>query len=138
MYHITKKFRFEAAHRLIAPYSGKCSNLHGHCWVVKVHVRAPHLDERGFVKDFVELKPLEQWIRENLDHGTLVSERDLRLLEWLEENSQKHYLFPVNPTSEAIAKLLFDVGRNLSLEIDRVEIRETSTASAGFIGVGEC
>jgi len=39
-------------------YSGKCSALHGHSWVIKVDVYAPINLETGMIIDFVDLKKI--------------------------------------------------------------------------------
>ena len=51
-YSVCKTLTFEAAHRLLKDYSGKCSNNHGHSWVVDIEVEAEQLDEKGMVVDF--------------------------------------------------------------------------------------
>jgi 6-pyruvoyltetrahydropterin/6-carboxytetrahydropterin synthase len=129
-YSIRKEFHFEACHRLTAPYHGKCSHLHGHSFVVHISVAATELDERGFVMDFNELKPLKDWIDSELDHATLVSENDRSLIEWLKANGQKYVLFPVNPTSEIIARAIAEKAKSLGFPLAAVEIAETCTSSA--------
>ena len=132
MHTISKKFSFEATHRLVPPYSGKCSHLHGHCWSVRLFLSSQQLDERGFVRDFTELRPLREWIAENLDHSTLVSDRDKVLLGWLQTNNQKHFVLRGNPTSEILAQLLFETSCTLGLEVSQVEVCETESASAVY------
>ena len=129
---ITKEFRFEAAHRLTTPYRGKCQHLHGHSFIVKVSVSAHELDECGFVRDFASLSPLKEWIMSNLDHATLVSERDSELISFLRSSDQKHYAFPVNPTSEVLAQSIFMKASELGFEPSAVEIMETCTSAARF------
>lgn len=132
MYKISKTFRFEAAHRLIPPYQGKCSSLHGHSWQVRVSLSSETLDERGFVIDFGELAPLKTWIDTNLDHATLVAASDDSLLAWLRSAGQKHFVLDANPTSENLAKRIFDEATALGYALSSVEIRETCTSSAGW------
>lgn len=129
---IFKEFHFESCHRLMAPYHGKCNHLHGHSFVVRIEVAANTLDERGFVMDFSELKPLKTWIDSELDHATLVSENDSSLIAWLRENKQKYFTFPVNPTSEMIAKTIAEKAHALGFPVTAVEIAETCTSSARY------
>lgn len=133
MYKISKTFRFEAAHRLISPYQGKCSSLHGHSWQVRISIESDTLDPRGFVIDFGELAPLKTWIEANLDHATLVSSSDHALLNWLREAGQKHFVLDSNSTSENLAKRIFDEATALGLSPSSVEIRETCTSSGTYL-----
>jgi 6-pyruvoyltetrahydropterin/6-carboxytetrahydropterin synthase len=132
MYVISKELRFEAAHRLIPPYTGKCSHLHGHCWAVRLYLQSSQLDERGFVRDFSEVAVLRDWIDKNLDHATLVSDRDTHLLDWLRANGQKHFVIANNPTSEMLAYILFEAAQKLGLDVNEVEVRESETSSASY------
>jgi 6-pyruvoyltetrahydropterin/6-carboxytetrahydropterin synthase len=107
MVYITRKERFNAAHRLYRPeYSdeqnlsvfGKCSNpnWHGHNYTLLVTVKGDVSDETGFV---VNLKELSQLINEKviapLDHrninlevpfmqGKLASTENLAISIWNE------------------------------------------------------
>jgi 6-pyruvoyltetrahydropterin/6-carboxytetrahydropterin synthase len=129
-YSISKEFHFESCHRLTAPYQGKCSHLHGHSFYVRVTVESDTLDSRGFVMDFSELKPLKMWIDAELDHATLVSENDRSLIEWLKANGQRYFVFPVNPTSEMIARTIGEKARELGFKPASIEVNETCTSSA--------
>jgi 6-pyruvoyltetrahydropterin/6-carboxytetrahydropterin synthase len=64
---ITKKFRLEAAHKLVN-YHGKCENLHGHSYVLEVTFSGEP-KENGMIIDFEEIKKI---VNENviakLDH----------------------------------------------------------------------
>lgn len=92
MYTISKRFTFDAAHRLKGlPSSHKCSHLHGHTYTVEIIVSAMDLDENGFVLDFAELSPLKEYIDTVLDHAYL------------------NDVLPFNPTSENIARHLHAV-----------------------------
>jgi len=139
MRRIQKEIRWEAAHRLVQGYSGKCSRNHGHSWVARVVVELrpeATLNEFGFVKDFGEFRPLRDWVEEHWDHATLVSEQDESLLTWLRENDQKYYLFPGNPTSEIMAETLFRVASELLNDercfVRRVTLRETCTSKVVY------
>jgi 6-pyruvoyltetrahydropterin/6-carboxytetrahydropterin synthase len=68
VYSIGKRFSFDAAHR-----SG-CDreiSLHGHTFVVEVRVTSDDLVQPGFVVDFGDLKPVNRYIDDVLDHRLL-------------------------------------------------------------------
>ena len=102
MYWVEKDFDFEAAHRLLPPYRGKCENLHGHSYQVSLRLGSTRLNPVGFVVDFQELKILGNWIEEHFDHAVLIHHKDHSLREYLEVTKQRFYIFPENPSSEVI------------------------------------
>lgn len=67
---IAKEFVFDAAHRLIN-HSGKCKNLHGHTYRLRVFVNG-EVNNEGFVMDFSELnKVVKENVLNLLDHNYL-------------------------------------------------------------------
>ncbi len=92
MFEVSIKDEFSAAHNLRG-YKGKCESLHGHNWQVEVVVCSKKLDKIGMAMDFKRLKEIVYDAIENLDH------------KYLNEIS---YFRKVNPTSENIAKYIFD------------------------------
>lgn len=114
MFKISKQFSFSAAHALHGlPDSHPCSRLHGHNYVVTVHLRAPELNETGFVRDYTELKPIKEYIDTYLDHRNL-----------------NDILSPLNSSAENLAKMLFDVFKPQFPELYAVEVSETPKTSA--------
>lgn len=83
MYYVTKRIEISASHRLTLDYPSKCTNLHGHNWIITVHCKAAQLDENGMVVDFTKIK---ERITGTLDHACL------------------NDVVPFNPTAENIAK----------------------------------
>ncbi|MFA6378658.1 MAG: 6-carboxytetrahydropterin synthase QueD [Candidatus Omnitrophota bacterium] len=92
MYELTVKGEFAASHSL-RDYEGKCKNLHGHTWHVDIVVAGATLNKVGMLVDFKEIKSHLHELLESLDHAHL---NDLA------------YFKKVNPTSENIAKYIFD------------------------------
>ena len=67
---VSRDFRFEAAHRL-ENYGGRCEELHGHSWKIRVTVEAPVGDD-GIAFDFVELDTaVRRDVLSRLDHAYL-------------------------------------------------------------------
>lgn len=137
IYDVRKTIRFEAAHRLINGYIGKCAHNHGHSWVVHVTLRlkrGAELDKFHFVEDYGNFKPLKEWIDEYFDHATLINIDDKELHEFLNTNNQRHYTFNSNPTSEAIAAFLFEKAQamfdNNRVFVYKLEVEETCTSLA--------
>ncbi len=115
---IFKTFRIEAAHRLpnVAP-DHKCARLHGHSFRVDVHITGELDPELGWVMDFAALTDAFQPIFDKLDH------RYLNEIVGLE-----------NPTSENIAKWIWE---NLVHELpglSKIGVRETCTTGCIFSG----
>lgn len=67
---IEKQYRFEAAH-ILPRHAGKCANLHGHSWKVKVELYGPVVQETGFVLDFNLLDELVEPLLDRWDHKLL-------------------------------------------------------------------
>lgn len=65
MYKVTKRMEIAGAHKLSLPYESKCSNLHGHNWIVTVHCESTNITEYGMIVDFAKVK---QAIHGKLDH----------------------------------------------------------------------
>jgi 6-pyruvoyltetrahydropterin/6-carboxytetrahydropterin synthase len=65
MYTVTNKMEIAGAHRLQLDYESKCSNLHGHNWIVEVTCQASTLNDNGMVCDFTHIKKL---VHDKLDH----------------------------------------------------------------------
>ena len=120
MYKISKEFSFSAAHSLFGLSDNHpCSRLHGHNYVVTVHLQAEQLNQQGFVRDYNELRIVkegkEQYEVEekNLDHRNL-----------------NDILAPLNSSAENIAKMLYDKFKPQLPELYAVEVSETPKTSA--------
>ena len=133
MYTVTKRFEFDAAHRLFG-YEGKCKHLHGHHYVAEVTVKGPTLDDLGMLTDFGVLKRcIGEWIDDWWDHNVLLSAHDPLRETLLSKPSLNAGRLPYlvgnyQPTAEWMAKILFDTCRFIlppGVEVDRVRIYET-------------
>lgn len=136
-FKLTKTFRFETAHRLVKGYVGKCNNLHGHSWNGSLTVEVTTLNDLDIGVDYTEMKSrIISTIEDELDHGTML-QKDDPLVEHLSKINSKLIIFDENPTSEVIAKYIFDRAKtsfkDLSqVKVHSVEIMETCTSSCVY------
>ena len=124
MYQISVKSSFSAAHNL-REYQGKCERLHGHNWQVEVRFASLEINKEGMVIDFTEAKKTLKSVLDVLDHSYIneVSPFD-----------------KINPTSESIAKYIFDAMKkelkekslDITLDIKRVDVWETDESRASY------
>ena len=87
MYYIRKRLEISASHYLKLSYDSKCSELHGHNWIIHVYCRARELNHDGMVCDFTTIKAL---IQDKIDHTCI------------------NNVLPFNPTAENIARWIVD------------------------------
>ena len=92
MYEVSVDETFAAAHNL-REYKGKCENLHGHNYKVRITLAGPEVDAVGLLYDFVHLKQVIQGVIRSLDH------------RYLNELSP---FDKINPSAENIAWYIFD------------------------------
>lgn len=116
---LVHEFRFEAAHRLPkVPPGHKCARLHGHSFKVELAIAGPVNEETGWFIDFGDLYTAWQPLYDILDHNYLNE------IEGLE-----------NPTSEILAKWIWDRMKEKIPSIARVTIYETCDARCEYEGL---
>ena len=115
---IFKSFTIEAAHRLPnLPVEHKCSRLHGHSFRIEIHVSGPVQERQGWVQDFADLSRAFQPLYEELDHHYL---NEVRGLE--------------NPTSENLARWIWQRLKPMLAGLNKIVIHETCTAGCVYTG----
>jgi 6-pyruvoyltetrahydropterin/6-carboxytetrahydropterin synthase len=118
---IFKEFTFEAAHRLPnVPDGHKCARLHGHSYRVMVNVAGPVGDKSGWVMDFGDLKAAFRPLAQQLDHYYL---NEVPGLE--------------NPTSENLARWIWDRLKPSLADLSAITVRETCTSGCTFRGAAD-
>jgi len=70
MYSLRVEAGFSAAH-FLADYNGKCENLHGHNYIVRLWVKGREIDRNGMLIDFSLLKKILKEVISRLDHKNL-------------------------------------------------------------------
>ena len=132
---ITKEFDFEAAHALDG-YNGKCRDIHGHSYHLKVtFIGRPKQDtnvsECGMVVDFGEIKKLvKSKIYDLFDHRLILRE-DSRFKSIEKENKRVRYV-NYQPTCENMLIEIVNILKDNFTDIDlhSVFLRETSNSYA--------
>ena len=115
MYEITVEKHFDAAHYLRG-YQGKCENMHGHRYTVKVKLSVVKLNDIGLAYDFTDLKRHLNAILERFDHVCL---NDIVPFD------------KINPSAENIAVTIYnELKKKLSADPTRPEPRRRVTLTA--------
>ena len=100
MFEVSVEESFAAGHALRG-YRGKCENVHGHNYKVRVTLRGPELGSIGLLFDFKDLKDAIHSTIRKLDH------------QFLNEVSP---FDAMNPSAENLARYFFDQTRLLLAE----------------------
>ncbi len=124
MFEVSVEETFAAGHAL-RNYHGKCENVHGHNYRVRVIIEGTDLDDAGLLVDFVELKRLLRATIERLDHRFL---NDIAPFDKL------------NPSAENMARYFYQEmshglgggARQNPVRVAEVKIWETDTATATY------
>jgi 6-pyruvoyltetrahydropterin/6-carboxytetrahydropterin synthase len=122
MFQVSVDESFSAGHALRG-YKGKCENVHGHNYKVRITLEGPELDSIGLLYDFTHLKRVVREIIGGVDHKFL--------------NDQAPF-DAINPSAENLAKYFYEeTARQMSAaqeaaRIASVTIWETDTTSATY------
>jgi 6-pyruvoyltetrahydropterin/6-carboxytetrahydropterin synthase len=115
---IFKEFRIEAAHRLPnVPEGHKCARLHGHSFRIALHLRGDVHPDLGWVVDFADVAEAFRPAFEQLDHQYL---NDVDGLS--------------NPTSENLARWVWERVQPALPLLSRVVVHETCTSGCAYEG----
>ncbi|HKE94813.1 MAG TPA: 6-carboxytetrahydropterin synthase QueD [Povalibacter sp.] len=115
---IFRAFTIEAAHRLPnVPAGHKCSRLHGHSFRIELHLEGGVDPQTGWVMDFADVRAAFQPIYDRLDH---------------------HYLNEIpgleNPTSENLARWIWNETKPVLSQLSKVVLHETCTSGCVYEG----
>jgi 6-pyruvoyltetrahydropterin/6-carboxytetrahydropterin synthase len=118
MVELVKEYRFEAAHRLPnVPAGHKCARLHGHSFRFELHVRGAVDARTGWFIDYGVLDQVVQPLLQRLDHSNLNEMEGL-----------------ANPTSELLARWLFERIRPELPALAAITVYETADARCIYRG----
>ena len=117
MYEIKVKSDFSAAHNL-KHYKGKCEKLHGHNWMVEAIFAYKRLGKDSIAIDFRIAKRILRDITERLDHSYL---------------NELESLKNINPTSENVAKFIYDAVKRKNENLKSVSVWENENSCATYM-----
>ena len=118
---ISRSFRIEAAHRLPnLPADHKCARLHGHSFEITLVVRGELDAKLGWILDFATIDQAFAPVFAEIDH------RYLNEVPGLE-----------NPTSEILARWVFDRVKLPAGRLARVTVAENCTSRCTVYADGE-
>lgn len=116
MFEVKVSSEFSAAHSLRG-YRGKCEELHGHNWKVEMVAISDKLDKLGIVVDFKKLKQKLNKVLDKLDHKYL---------------NNLAFFKKINPTSENIAKYIYDRIKYQVSGIKSITVWESENSCATY------
>ena len=115
---LTHDFELESAHHLPnAPEDHKCRRVHGHNFVIEVHITGEVDPEKGWVVDYADLKEAFDLVHLQLDHRLL---NDIEGLE--------------NPTSENLARWIWVRLAPKLPGLSEIVVRESRVARCSYRG----
>lgn len=115
---LSKTYKFDAGHFLPhVPAEHKCARPHGHSYRVTVFVAGEVDEQAGWVMDFGRVNEVVDPLIKQLDHASLNEIEGLS-----------------NPTSERLAKWLWDRIRPALGGLEAVTVCETDTSSCTYRG----
>jgi 6-pyruvoyltetrahydropterin/6-carboxytetrahydropterin synthase len=124
MFEVSVEETFAAGHALRG-YHGKCENVHGHNYRVRVLVAGEALDGAGLLVDFVDLKRILRDIVEKLDHQFLNDVPPFDKLNPSAENMARYF-------HQEMSRGLDGAARPNPARVAEVKIWETDTATATY------
>jgi 6-pyruvoyltetrahydropterin/6-carboxytetrahydropterin synthase len=120
MYELVVEDHIDSAHYLRG-YKGKCENIHGHRYAVRVRLKATKLNEIGLAYDFTDIKRSLAEIVGRYDHTSL---------------NEVPPFDKINPSAENIAATIYnELTKNMTQEpvtVSAVEVWETPSQGVTY------
>lgn len=143
MYTIETQVSFDSAH-FLAGYQGKCGNIHGHRWTIKVIAKGSELEQqqqqtRGMLMDFSELKNALQEMGDSMDHVLILERGTLAedTFACLKRDGFRMVEVDFRPTAENFAKWFYDKLTEQGYNLQAVVVYETPNNCATYEAEGE-
>ena len=122
MFEVAVEQGFASAHAL-RNYKGRCENVHGHNWKVRVVIEGERLDHGGMLVDFLDVKAQMAEIIDKIDHQFL---------------NEIPPFDDLNPSAENIAEYFYKrmvaglTNTPVPVRVSEVKIWETDIQSATY------
>ena len=142
MIHLTKIFHFEAAHALMG-YDGRCRNIHGHSYEMRVTIKGIPIDDpsspkHGMVMDFGDLKKIvSEEIVDHYDHAFIINDQMPKdFIEEVKRHYERIIVLPYQPTTEL---MLLDFSKRIKkrlpqhVSLVKILLKETEGSYAELI-----
>ena len=142
MIHLTKIFHFEAAHALMG-YDGRCRNIHGHSYEMRVTIKGMPIDDPsspkyGMVMDFGDLKKIvNEEIVDHYDHAFIINDQMPKdFIEEVKRHYERIIVLPYQPTTEL---MLLDFSKKIkkrlpeNVSLVKIFLKETEGSYAELI-----
>jgi len=126
MFEVSVERTFSAGHSL-REYKGKCENVHGHNYRVRVTIEGERLASNGLLVDFVDMKKHLMTIIDRLDHQFINDLEPFTILNPSAENLAKYFY-------DELSQKLGTNGWEVPIRIAEVRIWETDTSIAAYRG----
>lgn len=124
MFEVSVEETFAAGHALRG-YKGKCENLHGHNYRIRITIAGDELDGAGLLVDFTDLKRVLRAVIERLDHQYLNDVEPFTTVNPSAENMARYFY------EEVTAGLDGSLG-DRGVRVGEVKVWETDTATATY------
>ena len=142
---IEKTFDFEMAHAL-DDHDGKCKNVHGHSYVLKVCLIGSPINQtghpkNGMVMDFGDLKKIvNNLIVDRFDHALVLWEGSPYLTPEVRKTQEKLIVVPYQPTCENLLSAFAEWLQNAipeDVSLHSLSLRETATSMAKWFAADQ-
>lgn len=137
MYTLISEASFDSAH-FLAQYEGKCRNIHGHRWTIKVEIYGEELQESGSYKgmlvDFGDLKKYLKELADYYDHALIIEKDSMRelTLNALKEDGFRIIEVEFRPTAENFAKYFYNYFKDKGFLVKNIFVYETPNNCATY------
>jgi 6-pyruvoyltetrahydropterin/6-carboxytetrahydropterin synthase len=112
MNKIKKIYETETAHIVRGASSERCKyNIHGHSYKWEIEI-VGKVNEIGMIIDFIDLKPIKEFI-DKFDHSMVLwSKEDINFINFFKKNCRRVVIMNKNTTAENMSSLLFNFIKN--------------------------
>jgi 6-pyruvoyltetrahydropterin/6-carboxytetrahydropterin synthase len=132
MFRVTVEDTFAAGHALRG-YRGKCENVHGHNYKVRVTLEGSALNSIGLLYDFKDLKEAIHCAIRKLDHQFLNDVPPFDVLNPSAENLARYFYDEVGRmVADSAANANGNPNAGAPSRVERVTVWETDTTTATY------